>query len=73
MKSLTYYFHIKANIMSDFQICISVPLRPERKKNDSSRLILIILNSVKIHAQSLLVLASEIFKVKNEIVPPLVE
>ena len=73
MKSLTYYFHIKANIMTDFQICISVPLRPERKKNDSSRLILMILNSVKIHTQSLLVLVSEIFKVKNEIVRPLVE
>ena len=73
MKSLTYYFHIKANIMADFQICISVTLRPERKKNDSSRLILMILNSVKIHTQSLLVLVSEIFKVKNEIVRPLVE
>ena len=73
MKSLTYYFHIKANIMADFQICISVPLRPERKKNDLSRLILMILNSVKIHTQSLLVLVSEIFKVKNEIVRPLVE
>ena len=73
MKSLTYYFHIKANIMADFQICISAPLRPERKKNDSSRLILMILNSVKIHTQSLLVLVSEIFKVKNEIVRPLVK
>ena len=26
MKSSTYYFHVKANILADFQICISVPL-----------------------------------------------
>ena len=26
MKSLTYYFHMKTNILADFQICISVPL-----------------------------------------------
>ena len=26
MKSLAYYFHIKVEILADFQICISVPL-----------------------------------------------
>ena len=26
MKSSTYYFHMKAKILADFQICISVPL-----------------------------------------------
>ena len=26
VKSLAYYFHVKANILADFQICISVPL-----------------------------------------------
>ena len=26
MKSSTYYFHMKPNILADFQICISVPL-----------------------------------------------
>ena len=25
-KSSTYYFYMKANILADFQICISVPL-----------------------------------------------
>ena len=27
MKSSAHYFHIKAKILSDFQICISVPLK----------------------------------------------
>ena len=27
MKSSTYYFHMKTKILTDFQICISVPLR----------------------------------------------
>ena len=27
MKSSTYYFHMKAKILADFQICISVPLK----------------------------------------------
>ena len=46
MKSSTYYFHIKAKILADFQICISlsVPLinrptgmamKPKSKKNDA--------------------------------------
>ena len=26
VKSLTYYFHMKTNIVAGFQICISVPL-----------------------------------------------
>ena len=26
VKSLTYYFHLKMQILADFQICISVPL-----------------------------------------------
>ena len=26
MKSLTYHFHLKAKILADFEICISVPL-----------------------------------------------
>ena len=26
VKSSTYYFHMKAEILADFQICISVPL-----------------------------------------------
>ena len=29
VKSSTNYFHIKANTMADFQICISVPLTIE--------------------------------------------
>ena len=28
MKSSTYYFHLKTKILTDFQICISVPLKP---------------------------------------------
>ena len=27
MKSSTYYFHMKTNILTDFQICISLPFR----------------------------------------------
>ena len=27
VKSLTYYFYMKTKILTDFQICISVPLR----------------------------------------------
>ena len=27
MRSSTYYFHIKAKILADFQICISVALK----------------------------------------------
>ena len=27
VKSSTYYFHMKAKIFTDFQICISVPLK----------------------------------------------
>ena len=26
VKSWTYYFHMKAKILADFQVCISVPL-----------------------------------------------
>ena len=32
MKSSIYYFHVKPNILADFQICISVPLI-EAKQN----------------------------------------
>ena len=28
VKSLTYYFYMKTKILPNFQICISVPLKP---------------------------------------------
>ena len=33
VKSLTYYFHMKTKILADFQICISVPLKKEKRTN----------------------------------------
>ena len=30
MESSTFYFHMKANILADFQTCISVPLSNEK-------------------------------------------
>ena len=33
VKSLTYYFHMKTKISADFQICISVPLKKEKRMN----------------------------------------
>ena len=30
MKPLPYYVHVKAKILADFQICISVPLKLDR-------------------------------------------
>ena len=33
--SSTFYFHVKAKIMADFQICISVPLKPFADANFS--------------------------------------
>ena len=33
MKSSTYYFHMKTKTLSDFQICISVPLIDSWKVN----------------------------------------
>ena len=32
MKSSTYHFHVKTNILADSQICISVPLLVEAKR-----------------------------------------
>ena len=34
MKSSTHYFYMKAKILADFQICISVPLRKNKKGID---------------------------------------
>ena len=39
MKSSTYYFHMKTKILTDFEICITVPLK--HRFQSSSRLELI--------------------------------
>ena len=31
IKILTHYFHMKAKILADFQICMSVPLKHSKK------------------------------------------
>ena len=45
MNSLAYYFYMKTKILSDFQICISVPLKHflensqfrQKSKNDANK------------------------------------
>ena len=37
MKSLTYSFHMKAKILAEFHICISIPLMNDSSKNSGNK------------------------------------